>query len=71
MTHKIWMSGMPVAEVPIIFTDRFQGSCKMSSKIVREALTMVWRLWIQNGFRRSPRRKTEAPSSLQREKPAG
>jgi dolichol-phosphate mannosyltransferase len=54
MTHKIWRSGMRVAEVPIIFTDRFQGSSKMSAKIVREALVMVWRLWIQNGFKRSP-----------------
>ena len=60
MTHKIWMSGMPVAEVPIIFTDRFQGSSKMSSKIVREALTMVWRLWIQNGFG-VPRAKRKRP----------
>lgn len=56
MTHKIWRSGMRVAEVPIIFTDRFQGSSKMSAKIVREALFMVWRLWFQNGFRRSPRK---------------
>jgi dolichol-phosphate mannosyltransferase len=56
MTHKIWSCGMRVAEVPIIFTDRFQGSSKMSSKIVREALLMVWRLWIQNGLRRSPRK---------------
>jgi len=55
MTHKIWRQGMKVAEVPIIFTDRFQGSSKMSGKIVREALWMVWSLWIQNGLRRSPR----------------
>jgi dolichol-phosphate mannosyltransferase len=54
MTHKIWRQGMRVAEVPIIFTDRFQGNSKMSSKIVREALWMVWRLWVQNNFRRSP-----------------
>src|SRR3954454_3962834 len=70
MTHKIWMSGMRVAEVPIIFTDRFQGSSKMSSKIVREALTMVWRLWIQNGLRRSPR-KTESPGAFKQEKLPG
>jgi dolichol-phosphate mannosyltransferase len=70
MTHKIWMSGMRVAEVPIIFTDRFQGSSKMSSKIVREALTMVWRLWIQNGLRRSPR-KTESPGAFKQEKQPG
>jgi len=56
MTHKIWMRGMRIVEVPIIFTDRFQGTSKMSSQIVREALWMVWRLWLQNGLRRSPRR---------------
>jgi dolichol-phosphate mannosyltransferase len=55
MTHKIWRQGMEIAEVPIIFTDRFLGSSKMSSKIVREAFFMVWRLWVQNGLRRSPR----------------
>ena len=57
MTHKIWRQGLRVAEVPIIFTDRFQGSSKMSRKIVWEALAMVWRLWFQNGLRRSPRKK--------------
>jgi dolichol-phosphate mannosyltransferase len=57
MTHKIWRQGMKVVEVPIIFTDRFQGTSKMSKKIVREALWMVWRLWFQNGLRRSPRAK--------------
>lgn len=55
MTHKVWRQGMKVAEAPIIFTDRFNGRSKMSGKIVREALTMVWRLWAQNGFRRSPK----------------
>jgi dolichol-phosphate mannosyltransferase len=56
MTHKVWRQGLQVAEVPIIFTDRYQGSSKMSGHIVREALLMVWRLWFQNGLRRSPRR---------------
>jgi dolichol-phosphate mannosyltransferase len=55
LTHKIWRQGLRIAEVPIIFTDRFLGSSKMSRKIVREALLMVWRLWAQNGFRRRPR----------------
>jgi dolichol-phosphate mannosyltransferase len=55
MTHRIWRQGMKVIEVPIIFTERIQGSSKMSGKIVREALLMVWRLWFQNGLRRSPR----------------
>ena len=57
MTHKLWLSGMRVAEVPIIFTDRFQGRSKMSRKIVYEALFMVWRIWAQSGFRRSPRKR--------------
>jgi dolichol-phosphate mannosyltransferase len=55
LTHKIWRQGLRVEEVPIIFTDRFQGTSKMSSKIVREALLMVWKLLFQNGLRRSPR----------------
>ena len=55
LTHKIWRRGGRVVEVPIIFTDRFQGTSKMSRGIVREALGMVWRLWAQNGFHRSPR----------------
>lgn len=55
MTHKIWRQGLKVVEVPIIFTDRFVGSSKMSRNIVWEALAMVWRLWFQNGLRRKPR----------------
>ena len=55
MTHKVWRQGLKVVEVPIIFTDRFQGRSKMSMNIVEEALLMVWRLWVQNGFRRRPR----------------
>ena len=56
LTHKLWRVGRRVVEVPIIFTDRFLGTSKISRKIVREALVMVWRLWFQNGLRRSPRR---------------
>jgi dolichol-phosphate mannosyltransferase len=54
MTHKVWRQGLRVVEVPIIFTDRFRGRSKMSWDIVQEALWMVWRLWVQNGFRRRP-----------------
>jgi dolichol-phosphate mannosyltransferase len=46
---------MKIDEIPIIFTERFQGHSKMSRKIVWEALAMVWRLLFQNGMRRSPR----------------
>ncbi|MCC6235446.1 MAG: polyprenol monophosphomannose synthase [Verrucomicrobiales bacterium] len=54
LTHRAWRRGFRVAEVPIIFTDRFHGTSKMSGRIVREALGMVWRLWFQHGLRRSP-----------------
>jgi dolichol-phosphate mannosyltransferase len=60
MTHKIWRQGMRIAEVPIIFTDRFKGSSKMSKHIFWEAVWMVWRLLAQNGFRRSPGRQVKA-----------
>jgi dolichol-phosphate mannosyltransferase len=55
MTNILWRQRMKIVEVPIIFTDRFQGRSKMSKAIVREALWMVWRLWLQNGMRRRPR----------------
>ena len=54
MTHKLWRQGMKIVEVPIVFTDRFQGHSKMSGHIVREAFFMVWRLWLQNKMRRRP-----------------
>ena len=54
MTHRLWRQGMKVVEVPIIFTDRFQGHSKMSGHIMREAFVMVWRLWFQNKLRRRP-----------------
>jgi dolichol-phosphate mannosyltransferase len=63
LSHKLWRQGMKIAEVPIVFMDRFNGTSKMSSRIVREALWMVWRLWFQNGLRRSPRRREVASSS--------
>ncbi len=56
LTHILWRAGYKIAEVPIIFTDRFVGTSKMSGKIVREAIWMVWRLWLQNGLRRRPRK---------------
>jgi dolichol-phosphate mannosyltransferase len=55
MTHKVWRQGLKIAEVPIVFTDRFQGTSKMSPKIVREALRITWKMLFQNRLRRSPK----------------
>ena len=54
LTHRLWRQGYRIAEVPIIFTDRFVGSSKMSRNIVWEALWIVWRLWLENGLCRWP-----------------
>ena len=56
MTHRLWMEGMKIVEVPIIFTERAEGHSKISRYIVAEALWVVWRLWLRNGLRRWPRK---------------
>ncbi len=55
LTHRVWRRGGKISEVPIVFTDRFQGTSKMSKAIVREALWMVWKLWFENALQRHPR----------------
>ena len=48
MTFKAWKKGYKVGEIPIIFVDRMKGQSKMSKKIVREAVIMVWKLRIRS-----------------------
>jgi dolichol-phosphate mannosyltransferase len=45
MSFRAWKRGFRLAEVPIVFTDRVEGQSKMSKKIVREAVWMVW--WLR------------------------
>ena len=44
MNYRCMEKGMKIVEVPIIFIDRHAGSSKMSKRIVREAVIMVWKL---------------------------
>jgi dolichol-phosphate mannosyltransferase len=44
MTFRAWTKGFRIMEIPIVFVDRTEGTSKMSKKIVREAVWMVWRL---------------------------
>ncbi len=44
MNYKAWKKGFKITEIPIIFIDRTEGRSKMSRKIVREAIWMVWKL---------------------------
>jgi len=48
MSFKAWKKGFKLKEIPIIFVDRVKGKSKMSKKIVREAVTMVWKLRIKS-----------------------
>ncbi|MBD3290606.1 glycosyltransferase [candidate division KSB1 bacterium] len=44
MNFKAWKLGFRIHEIPIVFTDRIAGTSKMNKKIVREAISMVWKL---------------------------
>lgn len=44
MTHKAWKKGFKILEIPIVFTDRYHGTTKMSRKIIWEAVWIVWKL---------------------------
>jgi dolichol-phosphate mannosyltransferase len=44
MSFRAWKKAFRIVEIPIVFVDRTEGTSKMSKKIVREAVWMVWRL---------------------------
>lgn len=50
MTFKAYIKGFKIKEIPIVFVDRVKGKSKMSKKIVREAVMMVWKLRLQHIF---------------------
>ncbi len=45
MSYRAWKKGFRLAEIPIVFTDRVEGSSKMSKSIVREGVWVVW--WLR------------------------
>lgn len=45
ISFRAWKRGFKLVEIPIVFTDRVEGQSKMSKKIVREAVWMVW--WLR------------------------
>ena len=52
MSMRAWKKGFRIKEIPIIFTDRVAGVSKMSKKIMREAIWMVWALRLKSMFGR-------------------
>ncbi len=55
MKFKAWKYGFQVVELPIIFTDRKEGTSKMSGKIVSEAIFGVIGLSTGSWFKRYDR----------------
>jgi dolichol-phosphate mannosyltransferase len=50
MSMRAWKKGFRIKEIPIIFYDRVAGQSKMSKKIMREAIWMVWALRLRAMF---------------------
>lgn len=50
MSMRAWKHGFKFKEIPIIFYERAAGHSKMSKKIMREAMWMVWLLRIKSIF---------------------
>ena len=50
MKFTAWRKGLVVQEVPVIFTDRTEGTSKMSSGIIKEAIFGVIKLKIWSWF---------------------
>jgi len=44
MNYRAWVKKFKIKEIPIVFTDRVNGISKMSKKIIREAIFVVWKL---------------------------
>ncbi|HMD69148.1 MAG TPA: polyprenol monophosphomannose synthase [Chitinivibrionales bacterium] len=52
VNYLVWRNKFRIAEIPIVFTDRKRGASKMSTKIVREALVLIWKLRLLSAFNR-------------------
>lgn len=51
-TFRAWRKGFRIGEIQIIFTDRTEGTSKMSGHIIREAIWRVWALRLARLFGR-------------------
>ncbi len=50
VSMRVWKKGFKIKEIPIIFYDRTAGQSKMSRRIIREAIWMVWWLRLKSLF---------------------
>ncbi|HIE73480.1 MAG TPA: polyprenol monophosphomannose synthase, partial [Flavobacteriales bacterium] len=52
MKFKAWKYGFNIVEVPVIFTDRTEGTSKMSGGIFMEAVVGVLQMKLKSYFRK-------------------
>jgi len=52
VNYRAWKAGFRLREVPIVFTERTEGTSKMSRGIVREAAWKVWELRLRHLIRK-------------------
>ncbi|HYD54967.1 MAG TPA: polyprenol monophosphomannose synthase [Gemmatimonadaceae bacterium] len=64
MSFRAWKRGFRLVEIPIVFVDRTEGQSKMSNKIVREAIWMVWRLRFSAAMGRLQSRRVPRAAEL-------
>jgi len=53
MNYLAWKHAFRITEIPIVFTDRLRGVSKMSTKIIREGLLLLWKLRFSSFFSRT------------------
>jgi dolichol-phosphate mannosyltransferase len=51
VNYMVWKRKLKIQEIPIVFVDRKSGTSKMSSSIVKEAISLLIRLRILNLFK--------------------
>jgi dolichol-phosphate mannosyltransferase len=52
LAYRVQRKGMHVSEIKIVFTERVHGKSKMSQKIIREAMTLPWKLRLEELIKR-------------------
>lgn len=50
--YRTWKKGFAIVEIPIVFTERVEGTSKMNRSIVKEAALKVWELRFRQMFGR-------------------
>jgi dolichol-phosphate mannosyltransferase len=66
MKFKTWKYGFKIKEIPIIFTDRKEGTSKMSGGIFGEAFKGVIKMRIMSYFKTYKRKSTRKPDNEQK-----